>query len=216
MGQNTFKTKYTPCGTRTRNLRIRSPTPCPLGQGGRYYSMEFRRHSTFQHFTFILIAPLRQKHSLIHARALACIMREQSISACIAFAGPSFIRKYSSQRITQIQSPHSWTLASQHYFDIAHHCLLLKHKNTPREAQTPDLEVDSLTLQPTELWKPWCHCHFNKIIHADTLTMTNEATRKSHNIQIFAHSSHPFISKLCNRTLRCHSLFSLVGRAPAQ
>ena len=25
---------YTPCGTRTRNLRIRSPTPCPLGQGG--------------------------------------------------------------------------------------------------------------------------------------------------------------------------------------
>ena len=26
--------KRTPCGTRTRNLRIRSPTPCPLGQGG--------------------------------------------------------------------------------------------------------------------------------------------------------------------------------------
>ena len=26
--------KITPCGTRTRNLRIRSPTPCPLGQGG--------------------------------------------------------------------------------------------------------------------------------------------------------------------------------------
>ena len=24
----------TPCGTRTRNLRIRSLTPCPLGQGG--------------------------------------------------------------------------------------------------------------------------------------------------------------------------------------
>ena len=23
-----------PCGTRARNLRIRSPTPCPLGQGG--------------------------------------------------------------------------------------------------------------------------------------------------------------------------------------
>ena len=23
-----------PCGTRTRNLRIRRPTPCPLGQGG--------------------------------------------------------------------------------------------------------------------------------------------------------------------------------------
>ena len=26
--------RITPCGTRTRNLRIRSPTPCPLGQGG--------------------------------------------------------------------------------------------------------------------------------------------------------------------------------------
>ena len=25
----------TPCGTRTRNLWNRSPTPCPLGQGGR-------------------------------------------------------------------------------------------------------------------------------------------------------------------------------------
>ena len=28
----------TPCGTRTRNLRIRSPTPCPLGQGGLCFS----------------------------------------------------------------------------------------------------------------------------------------------------------------------------------
>ena len=27
----------TPCGTRTRNLRIRSPTPCPLGQGGNVW-----------------------------------------------------------------------------------------------------------------------------------------------------------------------------------
>ena len=27
----------TPCGTRTRNLRIKSPTPCPLGQGGNRY-----------------------------------------------------------------------------------------------------------------------------------------------------------------------------------
>ena len=26
----------TPCGTRTRNLRIRSPTPCPLSQGGQW------------------------------------------------------------------------------------------------------------------------------------------------------------------------------------
>ena len=28
----------TPCGTRARNLRIRSPTPCPLGQGGSSHS----------------------------------------------------------------------------------------------------------------------------------------------------------------------------------
>jgi hypothetical protein len=26
----------TPCGTRARNLRIRGPTPCPLGQGGLF------------------------------------------------------------------------------------------------------------------------------------------------------------------------------------
>ena len=25
---------HTPCGTRAHNLRIRGPTPCPLGQGG--------------------------------------------------------------------------------------------------------------------------------------------------------------------------------------
>ena len=30
----------TPCGTRARNLRIRSPTPCPLGQGG---TVDYRR-----------------------------------------------------------------------------------------------------------------------------------------------------------------------------
>ncbi len=29
----------TPCGTRARNLRIRSPTPCPLGQEGPLHSM---------------------------------------------------------------------------------------------------------------------------------------------------------------------------------
>jgi hypothetical protein len=32
--QNGFSWPSAPCGTRTRNLRIRSPTPCPLGQGG--------------------------------------------------------------------------------------------------------------------------------------------------------------------------------------
>ena len=37
-----FKTKRTPCGTRTRNLRIRSPTPCPLGQGGRCSSANLK------------------------------------------------------------------------------------------------------------------------------------------------------------------------------
>ena len=26
-------TSFTPCGTRTRHLQVRSPTPCPLGQG---------------------------------------------------------------------------------------------------------------------------------------------------------------------------------------
>ena len=35
----------TPCGTRTRNLRIRSPTPCPLGQGG-YASL--RLHNSWK------------------------------------------------------------------------------------------------------------------------------------------------------------------------
>ena len=34
----------------------------------------------------------------------------------------------------------------QYYSDIAHHCLLLKHKNAPKEARTPDLDVNSLTL----------------------------------------------------------------------
>ena len=35
-GQPERRNPRTPCGTRTRNLRIRSLTPCPLGQGGKY------------------------------------------------------------------------------------------------------------------------------------------------------------------------------------
>ena len=33
----------TPCGTRTRNLRIRSPPPCPLGQGGHICFVSVRK-----------------------------------------------------------------------------------------------------------------------------------------------------------------------------
>ena len=36
MTSSKFNHVDTPCGTRTRNLRIRSPTPCPLGQGGNW------------------------------------------------------------------------------------------------------------------------------------------------------------------------------------
>ena len=34
VGQMVPKLMCTPCGTRAQNLRIRGPTPCPLGQGG--------------------------------------------------------------------------------------------------------------------------------------------------------------------------------------
>ena len=34
VGQMVPKLMCTPCGTRAHNLRIRGPTPCPLGQGG--------------------------------------------------------------------------------------------------------------------------------------------------------------------------------------
>ena len=36
---STLTKVITPCGTRTRNPRIRSPTPCPLGQGGSYVGL---------------------------------------------------------------------------------------------------------------------------------------------------------------------------------
>ena len=42
------KKKSTPCGTRTRNLRIRSPTPCPLGQGGHGAEARFACQERFQ------------------------------------------------------------------------------------------------------------------------------------------------------------------------
>ena len=36
----------TSCGTRARNLRIRSPTPCPLGQGGHSVHANIRKAAT--------------------------------------------------------------------------------------------------------------------------------------------------------------------------
>ena len=36
--------RNTPCGTRTHNLRIRSPTPCPLGQGALLTVPQHRFH----------------------------------------------------------------------------------------------------------------------------------------------------------------------------
>ena len=39
----------TPCGPRTRNLRIRSPTPCPLGQGGMLQPRMSRHPSYYSH-----------------------------------------------------------------------------------------------------------------------------------------------------------------------
>ena len=51
--------QITLCGTRTHNLRIRSPTPCPLGQGGliscnvsanvQAYTCATKRKNKFRH-----------------------------------------------------------------------------------------------------------------------------------------------------------------------
>ena len=41
----TSEKKTTSCGTRTRNLRIRSPTPCPLGQGGLQIRLRLLCHT---------------------------------------------------------------------------------------------------------------------------------------------------------------------------
>ena len=58
----TFDT-LTPCGTRTRNLRITSPTPCPLGQGG------LDAHATSQ--------------ALYKGRACQCMYARLTVQVCV-------------------------------------------------------------------------------------------------------------------------------------
>ena len=40
----------TPCGTRIHNLRIRGPTPCPLGQGGSQNESEISKNKTSKNY----------------------------------------------------------------------------------------------------------------------------------------------------------------------
>ena len=50
----------TPCGTRARNLRIRGPTPCPLGQGGNVSVVPIGGEGFGTHS-----GPLNRKHQYI-------------------------------------------------------------------------------------------------------------------------------------------------------
>ena len=51
----------TPCGMRTRNLRIRGPTPCPLGQGGCD-----ARNRSWNHKRSIHVYPIREAGTTRH------------------------------------------------------------------------------------------------------------------------------------------------------
>ena len=53
----------TPCGTRTRNLRILIPTPCPFGQGGRCIK-QYVRHN---------LRKLRWSHTLWNLNWQNCL-----------------------------------------------------------------------------------------------------------------------------------------------
>ena len=55
-------------------------------------------------------------------------------------------------------------------------------ENVPREARTPDLEVNSLTLQPTELWKHVLMYSLNDgaVAVKQLFTMTTTPSKPNH------------------------------------
>ena len=59
----------TPCGTRTRNLLLRGPTPCPLGQGGCYFcgkprGLKLRRRGRWRERDNVLHASLQRARAV--------------------------------------------------------------------------------------------------------------------------------------------------------
>jgi hypothetical protein len=54
----------TSCGTRTRNLRIRSPTPCPLGQGGMHILSQRNASWSYQDLDYMPDGFLRIRRCL--------------------------------------------------------------------------------------------------------------------------------------------------------
>ena len=85
-GRTCVSQRITPCGTRTRNLRIRSPTPCPLGQGGccvpgKYQDLIGRR--------------LSGCYVIIPGQATTSV--SCNLSACIGF--PHFTRPHPVVRV---------------------------------------------------------------------------------------------------------------------
>ena len=209
-------TQDTPCGTRTRNLRIRSPTPCPLGQGGSCIIVYPRR-------TRILCACVLQlTNTLIRLPSLcwAALCALSGWSCCMLFSADSSRDRWNQMPRTVVRESQPEPIRRLFSNSSgARHCVKLQqcmhkigyhppvaivsrmHVSTPKLARTRAVIRNRTVLSEYLSSWEWCTGRCWGILGATMFVIISDMKRSARQEKRILHSV------LVNRGVGCSEVF---------